>query len=187
EPRAPPCVTRLLPPHTQPRAGHLSSPSSHLHRSRRVVSQGEPHALPHPSRRHDHDRARARRSTTCRPGCARRRRTISRHGGRPNHPREHRPPHGDTLERTWSYTGDLTAAHLIAVTPQGDVFVGGTDDKLRRYDLAGKLTGSFASPLDYFLAAMTAAPNAAIHVADQGSAVYSAPGDVRPLSRDGDL
>lgn len=96
-------------------------------------------------------------------------------------------PHGDTLERTWSYTGDLTAAHLIAVTPQGDVFVGGTDDKLRRYDLAGKLTGSFASPIDYFLEAMTAAPNGDIHVADQGSYVYDEPGAVWVLSRDGEL
>ena len=40
-------------------------------------------------------------------------------------------PHGYALERDWAYTGDLEAPHLIAVTPQGDVFVGGTDDKIR--------------------------------------------------------
>lgn len=65
--------------------------------------------------------------------------------------------------------------------------MGGTDDKLRRYDLAGKLTGSFASPIDYFLEAMTAAPNGDIHVADQGSYVYDEPGAVWVLSRDGEL
>ncbi|NLF04338.1 MAG: hypothetical protein GX593_04975 [Actinomycetales bacterium] len=96
---------------------------------------------------------------------------------------------GYQFEREWTYTSYVPDALTgAAASPRDEVFVTGEDEKVRRYDLQGKLTKTWSLPEYSGPQALAVDPrNGDLHVAIWGSIGYGVPNGVLVYSRDGSL